>query len=327
MVNLKTTYLGLELKNPVIVSSSGLTDSVDKIKNLEIQGAAAVVLKSLFEEQIKVEAGILKDKETSQYPEASDYISTYVKDNAISNYLTLIKDAKAAVSIPVIASINCYSADEWIYFAKEIESAGADALELNIYYIPIDKDFTSADFENIYFEICLKIKETIKLPVAIKLGSNFTNPSYLVEQLYFRGASGVVLFNRFYETDIDITTLKLKPGNLFSHEYDIRNTLRWVAITSSQVPKIDISASTGVHSSEAAIKLLLAGAQTVQVCSVLYKHGPSFIKTILEGITSWMELNNREDIKSFRGQLNYKNIEDPAVYERAQFMKYFSSQL
>jgi len=324
MEKLKTSYLGLNLRNPIIVSSSGLTNSVEKIKKLENAGAGAVVLKSLFEEQIKVEAGLILNSSVD-YPEAADYINSYVKNNSLAEYLTLIEDAKKNISIPIIASINCYSSDEWAGFAKEIENAGADALELNVFYLPNDKDFTSSEYEKIYFEICATIKEVIKIPFAIKLGPNFTNLTYMVDQMYYRGAAGVVMFNRYYEPDIDIQNLKFKTSEIFSSQTDIRTTLRWVAIASSQVEKIDISASTGVHSGEAAIKLLLAGAKTVQVCSAIYKKGPGFIETILEEMSAWMKDKKYTSIDSFRGSLNYKNIPDPSIYERAQFMKYFSS--
>ena len=325
MINLKTNYLGLQLKNPIIVSSSGLTSTVEKIKQLEKAGAGAVVLKSLFEEQIKMEAGLLLNSSgNTDYPEASDYINSYVQSNSLADYLTLIEEAKNAVEIPVIASINCYSGDEWTDFAKKIEAAGADALELNIYYLPTDKDFTSHDYERIYFDLSVKMKNLLHIPFAVKLGAHFTNLTNIADQLYYRGATGVVLFNRFYSPDIDLKNNKFKSSEVFSSPSDIRNTLRWVAIVSAQIEGLDISASTGVHSGEAVIKLLLAGAKTVQVCSVLYKKGADYISTMIEDLKKWMEHNNYSTIDEFRGTMSYKNIPDPSVYERAQFMKYFS---
>lgn len=325
MTSLETKYLGLTLKNPLIISSSGLTDSAEKIKLLEKAGAGAVVLKSLFEEQIKAEAGSMINSNIDNYPDAADYINSYIKDNSLDQYLQLIEEAKKQTQIPIIASINCYTAEEWINFAAKIESAGADALELNIFYLPTDKDFTSGDFEKIYFDIAAKIKRKIKIPFSIKLNPHFTNLCYVVDQLFFRGAAGVVLFNRFYEPDIDIRTKKLKVSQVFSSTTDLRTTLRWVALTSAQVEKMDISASTGVHSGESLIKLLLAGANTVQICSVVYKKGPEVISTMLEELKEWMHQQNYKTIEEFRGSLNYKQIPDPTIYERSQFMKYFSS--
>jgi dihydroorotate dehydrogenase (fumarate) len=325
MINLETKYLGLTLKNPIIISSSGLADSVEKIKKLEKVGAGAVVLKSLFEEQIKVEAGQMIYSNIDNYPDAADYINSYIKNNSLDQYLSLIEEAKKQVEIPIIASVNCYSTDEWTNFASKIENAGADALELNIFYLPTDKDFTSADYEKIYFDIVVKVKNAIKIPFAIKLNSYFTNLCHVVDQLFYRGAAGVVLFNRFYEPDIDIQTKKFKTANVFSSPTDLRTTLRWVAITSSQIPTIDIAASTGVHSGESVIKLLLAGAKAVQICSVVYKNGPEVITSIVNELQDWMNENNYKSIEDFRGNLNYKHIPDPSIYERSQFMKYFSS--
>ncbi|HEX2934537.1 MAG TPA: dihydroorotate dehydrogenase-like protein [Bacteroidales bacterium] len=325
MISLETKYLGLTLKNPIIISSSGLTDSVEKIKRLEKAGAGAVVLKSLFEEQIKAEAGDMISSNIDNYPDAADYINSYIKDNSLDQYLTLIEEAKKQTQIPIIASINCYSPEEWTNFAAKIESAGADALELNVFYLPTDKDFTSADYEKVYFDITVKIKNKIKIPFAIKLNPHFTNLTYIIDQVFYRGASGVVLFNRFYEPDIDITTKKFKAAHVLSSPADLRNTLRWIAITTAQIENIDIAASTGAHSGESVIKLLLAGAKAVQMCSAVYSKGPEVISSALKELSDWMSQNKYTSIEDFRGSLNYKHIPDPSIYERSQFMKYFSS--
>lgn len=324
MVNLTTNYAGLTLRNPVIISSSGLTDSVGKIKKLEESGAGAVVLKSLFEEQIKFETGTLL--QTSDYPEAEDYLNYYVRNNQVDQYLTLIEQSKKNVSIPVIASINCVSPSEWIGFSKKIEAAGADALELNIYFLPVNKDATSQTFENIYLQLADSIRQLIRIPVIFKLGQQFTNLVNLVDQLYYRGISAVVLFNRFYTPDINVDEQKIISSDVFSTPSEIRHSLRWVAILSHFVSQIDIAASTGVHDGKAVIKQLLAGAKAVQVCSVIYKKGPGIIKEMLSDVESWMNKNNLDTTEQFIGKMNYGNIKDPAVYERAQFMKYFSSQ-
>lgn len=323
MRDLSSTYMGLKLKNPIIVSSSGLTDNVEKIKELERYGAAAVVLKSLFEEQIRFEAGRLIDH--SDHPEAADYINNYSRSNTLDNYLDLVEKAKKETHIPIIASINCMSSSEWIDFAKRIEEAGADALELNVFFFPSDKDFRSGDYEETYYELALKVKAKLNIPVAFKLGQNFTSLVNVVDRLYNRGVNGVVLFNRFYEPDIDIKSMEFKSGPVFSSPSDLSKTLRWVGIISRQVEHIDIAASTGVHDARSAIKLLLAGAQAAMVCSTLYLNGPEYLVQILKGLEDWMREHNYKSVKDFRGLLNYGKIADPSVYERSQFMRYFSN--
>jgi len=323
MANLQTTYAGLKLRNPFIISSSGITSSIDRIRKLDDLGAAAIVLKSLFEEQIRFESGELM--KSSDYPEAADYIERYNKENSVSEYLKLISDAKKAVHIPVIASVNCNTAHEWVGFAKRIEEAGADALEVNVYYVPTDKDKSAADYENIYFELIAELKQKIKIPVIIKLGSGFTNPVYMVNQLYFRKADAVVLFNRFYAPDIDLDEMKIGAAEVLSTAVELRNSLRWVSIISGRVPEMDISGSTGVHSGDAAIKMLLAGAKTVQVCSALYKNGLEYLTEIMDKLESWMLDHDFKSIGDFRGSMNYNKIKDPSTWERSQFMKYFSS--
>lgn len=323
MVKLDVSYLGLKLRNPVLVSSSGLTDSVDKIKKLEELGAGAVVLKSLFEEQINYEAGHLLEQ--SDYPEAVDYIRNYTKSNSLDEYLTLIESAKEAVRIPVIASVNCISASDWTSFSKKIESAGADAIEVNVFILPLEPDRTGSGYEQVYYDLAAQLKEILSIPIAIKLGSQFSNILYIIKQLYNRGVEGVVLFNRFYEPDIDITRMKLTSSEVFSSPADIRQTLRWVGIASGKIDGIDIAASTGIHNSDAIIKQILAGASAVQVCSTLYKNGVGQLQNLISGVEEWMETNSYGEIGDFKGILSYKNITDPSSYERSQFMKYFSS--
>jgi dihydroorotate dehydrogenase (fumarate) len=324
MANLSTSYAGLKLRNPFIIGSSGITSSLDKIRKLDALGAGAIVLKSLFEEQISHETG--KNMECSDYPEALDYVKTYTRDNSVSEYLNLVRDAKRAVHIPVIASINCISTSEWMDFATLIQEAGADALELNVFFVPLNKDKSAKDYEKIYFDLLEGIRQKISIPVIIKLGSHFTNLTNLVSQLYFRKADGVVLFNRFFEPDINITDLKITSSEVFSFPADIRDSLRWVGIISSVVPLIDIAASTGVHSGDAAVKQILAGAKAVQLCSVLYKNGIEFLPKIIDRFESWMIEHNFKSVEEFRGIMNYSNVGDPEMFERAQFMKYFAVQ-
>ena len=326
MTNLNTTYLGLELKNPVVVSSSGLTNTVDKIQKLVDAGAGAVVLKSLFEEQINHDINKqIQSGEGYDYPEAVDYIAGYTKDNSVGEYLRLISDAKEKFDIPIIASINCFSSNEWISFARQIEEAGADAIELNVHVVNTDKNVEASVIEGLYYSIAENIKNAVDIPFAMKLGDNFANVVAVVNKLYAIGAKGVVLFNRFYQPDIDISQLSLTSASVFSTPEDIRRSLRWVAIVSDKVDQVDISASTGNHDGEAIIKQLLAGATTVQVCSAIYKKGPKVISDMLNEVSYWMEEKKFDSIDSFRGLMSYRKIKDPAMYERAQFMRYFSN--
>ncbi len=323
MADLRTEFVGLELRNPLIVSSSGLTDSVEKIQKLEKAGAGAVVLKSLFEEQILFEAGHLSEQ--SNYPEADDYLKHYTRTNSIDSYLDLIEAAVSGSKIPVFASINCVSGSEWIDFASKIEEAGAHALELNVYFFPAGKDAPSQNYEKLYLDIAEKVKKRVNIPVIMKLGQNFTNLVNMVDLLYHRGIDAVVLFNRFYSPDINVKELKMTSSEVFSSPSDLRYSLRWVAIVSSLVEHIDIAASTGIHDGQALIKQLLAGAKAVQVCSAIYRNGPGHITKMLDELGSWMEEKNYKGLEAFRGIMNYSNIPDPMVYERSQFMKFFSS--
>lgn len=323
MADLSTDFVGLKLRNPLIVSSSGLTDSVEKIQKLENAGAGAVVLKSLFEEQILFEAGHLA--ESSDYPEADDYIKRYTRSNTVDKYLGLIEQASSAVSIPVIASINCVSASEWTDFASKIEDAGAAALELNVYFLPAGKDTNSEDYEKLYLNIAQKVKHQVNIPVIMKLGMHFTHLVNMVNLLYHRGVDGVVLFNRFYSPDINTGDLKMTSSEVFSSPVDLRFSLRWVAIVSAMVDTIHLAGSTGVHDGQAIVKLILAGARAVQVCSAIYKHGPKIITSMLDDLNTWMDQKKFSGQDAFRGQMNYKNLPEPQVYERSQFMKYFSS--
>ena len=323
MPNLETTFAGLKLKNPIIVGSSGLTNSVDKIKEISQKGAGAVVLKSLFEEQIIHDVNSTIKHGT--YPGADDYIAEYIKSNNVNTYLNLIKEAKAKTDIPVIASINCQNSTKWITFAKDIESAGADALEVNVYFLPIDKNKPSSEYEQTYFDLLKSLKENTKIPLIFKLGNNFTNLTYLTNRLNANGISAITLFNRFYEPDIDVDNLKLTAAEIFSHPSESRKVIRWLALLTDKVKGLEISASTGVHSKETAIKYLLAGATTGQLCSVIYKNSVSTISEIIDGISKWMESKKFEKISDFRGMMSYKQISDPTIYERAQFIKHFSN--
>lgn len=324
MIDFKTQYAGLTLRNPIIVGSSGLTNKAERNKEYEKAGAGAIVLKSLFEEQIEMQSDVLM--QDSDYPEAADYIRSYVKANQVNDYLELIKETKELCTIPVIASINCYKADAWIDFARQIEEAGADALELNVFFLETELDFNPEAIKNTYVNIIRKVKEAVSIPVIMKIAKNQGNIPALVNLLKANGANGVVLFNRFYQPDIDINSTQIVSGNVFSNHSDLSDTIRWSAIVSGKVPGISIASSTGVHDWEDVIKCLLAGASAVQMCSAVYTHGPAIISQVLTCIEEWMHQANYKSISEFQGKLNYANIPNPAMYERSQFMKYFSNR-
>ena len=321
---LATRYAGLNLKNPIIAGSSGLTNNISKIKELEKAGIGAVILNSLFEEQISMQSNwLLADGDS---PGANDYISQYVKSHEVADYLELIQQAKLNCRIPIIASINCYKSDSWTEFAHQIEMAGADAIELNIFILSTDINANSEALENEYIRILCKVKETVNIPVTIKLGKQFNNIPGIVNKLYANGAAGVVLFNRFYQPDIDINKLQFVSGQIFSSHSDISDTLRWTAIINGRVPQISIAASTGIHEWDDVIKCILAGASAVELCSTIYQHGNEIIGQVCNSLEEWMNSMNFKSIDAFAGKLNGANIADPSLYERVQFMKYFSNR-
>ena len=325
MASLDTSFMGLSLKSPIIAGSSGITNQIDNLVALEKAGVGAVVLKSLFEEQIRNE--ILKASvdghNSSVYPEAYDYIAQYTRSDSIESYLNLIREAKSKLSIPVIASINCVSANEWLDFAAKIELAGADALELNIFMLPSDTYRTGDDNEAVYHSIINQVLKVVNIPVSIKMSSYFSSLGKTALQLSWTGIKGMVMFNRFYSPDIDIDKMEVTSGFVFSNPSDISMPLRWIAMLSGRL-HCDICASTGVESGEAAIKMLLAGAKAVQVTSVLYKRGIAEVALMNEKILSWMNAKGFATIEDFRGKLSIKNSQNPAAYERVQFMKHFS---
>ncbi|WP_292271184.1 dihydroorotate dehydrogenase-like protein [Butyricimonas sp.] len=329
MAELKTKYMGLELRSPIIAASCGLTSDVEKMVEMEEAGVGAVVLKSIFEEQINQEtSGVFNAGYgmSDGYPEAEDYIKAYIRSNTIQKYVELVRNAKSRLSIPVIASVNCFSGGEWVSFARQLQDAGADALELNVFILPVNEFTESAEVENVYYEIMKSIKEQVKIPVAIKISHYFTNLSAFVDKMKAYGANATTIFNRFYEPDININSLTMGAASVFSTATELRTTLRWTGILAGKDKNLEISASTGVHSGEAVVKLLLAGATTVQLCSVLYEKGISVIGEMNTFIKTWMESKAFESIDDFRGMLSYSSIDNPDLYERAQFMKYFSNK-
>ncbi|NOZ35151.1 MAG: dihydroorotate dehydrogenase-like protein [Chlorobi bacterium] len=327
MTDLTTRYLGLTLKNPIIAASSGHTGTVHYVKELEENGVGAVVLKSIFEEEILNEFNkhMNADDEFQSNIEFLDYLDYELKEDSVNKYVDLIKEVKKSVSVPVIASVNCVSAHEWTDFAKKLEEAGADALELNIFLMPSDTKKTGQEIEETYFTIIKKVLNTVKIPVAVKMSQYFSNLGNMIQRLSETGISGLVLFNRSFSPDIDLSKMEIVSSNVFSRPEDYTLPLRWVAMASDHA-KCSLAASTGIHDAKAMIKLLIAGASAVQVASTIYINGPKQINKMLTELEDWMSKNNYLNINQFKGKLSQKNINNPAEFERVQFMKYFSDR-
>lgn len=321
MADLSTTYMGLALQNPIMVSSSSLTSEVDRIRAAEEAGAGAVVLKSLFEEQIIEDANRpVQEGPSTWFPEISDYVRGNTMWAGPEAYLQLIREAKAAVSMPVIGSINCVFPGWWASYAAEMERAGADAIELNVSPIPGDIGKTSAEIEASIVKIVRNVKEKVTVPVGVKLGPNYTAMLELAKALSKAGADGIVLFNRFYKFDIDLEQLDLTHGPKFSHPDELSEGLRWMTLLSGRV-EADLAATTGIHDETAALKMLLAGAHAVQICSALYLNGMERISHILSGITKWMDRKGFKNIDAFRGKLSQQQSDEPEKFQRLQFIR------
>jgi len=326
MQKLETTYLGLPIKNPIVVGSSGLTTTIGGIKKLANAGAAAIVLKSIFEEEIKAEANQTIGQQLGvdeNNLEFFDYYDYQVKNDVLDNYVALIREAKENVDIPIIASINCSSYSEWVAFANKIEDAGADGIELNIFKLPFDAKTEADVIEKVYFDIVRKVKERLRIPVAIKLAPYFTNLGNVINRLSHSGADGLVLFNRFTSIDYDIENDQVVTGKVYSGADDYVNTLRWISVTSTDAG-CDLIASTGVHDYRTLVKMILAGASSVQIVSAIYKEGPELITAMLNELKAWMERRNVHSISEFKGRLSQGRSANPEVFERVQFMRYFS---
>lgn len=327
MVDLSTQYLGMKLRNPVIAGSSGLTNSVKSIQDLEESGAGAVVLKSIFEEEIAFEYDdILKEaSEEGVNLDQFDYYDFHIKGEKLDKYTSLIEESKKNVSIPVIASINCVYSHEWTSFAKQLQSAGADALELNMFFLPSEFDRTTEEKEKAYFQIIEKVQKEVSIPIALKISYYFSNLGPMIQKLSETGIAGLVLFNRFYSPDFDIDKMEVVSSNVFSSPSDLPTSLRWIAIMAERV-SCDLAASTGVHDGTALIKQILAGANAVQVASTLYKNGKGQIAEMLNTLEAWMDKKNYSSLSDFRGKMSQAKSSNPAAYERVQFMRYFGGK-
>ena len=324
MANLKTKYLGLDLKNPFIASASSLSKKLTNIKRMEDAGIASIVLYSLFEEEITHESQTLDyflSRGTESFAEALTYFPDLDNYNlGPEKYLGLISKAKESVQIPVIASLNGISSGGWIEYAKLIEQAGADALELNLYYVSTDLDVAGVELEKAYVELVRNIRKEIKIPIAVKLSPFFTSFSSVAAELVGAGANGLVLFNRFYQPDINIEDMRVEPTLELSASSDLLLPLRWTAILYKKV-NIDLALTSGVHSGEDIVKALMAGASVVMSASELVKHGIDRAKSLLQEFSNWMDVHEYESVDSLRGVLSQRSVAQPAAFERANYMK------
>lgn len=327
-MDLTTTYLGMKLKNPIVPSASPLSQTVDSIRQLEDAGASAVVMYSLFEEQIVQETDTLDHYLSYNkyiYAESTDfYPDIYEFNTGPEEYLDLIGAAKHAVDIPIIGSLNGVSTGGWTEYAQRIQEAGADALELNVYYIPTDITMSGADVEKMYLDVLKAVKGAVTIPVAVKLSPYFSATANMAYQLAEAGADGLVMFNRFYQPDFDLDELSVVPSLVLSTDYEMRLPLRWVAILYGRV-KADMAITSGVHTYEDVLKAMMAGANIAMMASELLMGGVERISAILEEIAIWMDENEYESIAQMRGSMSQQNVEFPAAFERANYMKVLQS--
>lgn len=342
MKDLSCNYLGLSLKNPIVVGSSGLTAKIENLERFEKAGAGAIILKSIFEEQIHYESNqfihsdepgakawkdsfeTIVNQHEYYYQEAYQYLTEYAREHTLNQYLELIREAKKRIKIPVIASINCTSNKDWEYFARKIEEAGADALELNIYILPSDLNKSGQEHEALYQDIIQRVKAYLHIPLSVKIGYYFSNLAKSVVELSKLGIQGLTLFNRPYNPDMDIEKMQLVASHVFSSPEEYTNTLRWIALLSGKV-HCDMAAATGIHDGETAVKQLLAGATAVQMVSVFYKNPFELIQEVLSFMEEWMERHDFKTVEQFRGLLSQSRVANPAAYERVQFIRLYSS--
>ena len=328
MVDLTTTYLGMTLKNPLIASASPLSEKVATVKKLEEAGIAAVVMYSLFEEQIIHESleldhyltqGTYSSSEAVTYlPEAGRYVL------APDAYVEKLMQLKKAVQIPVIGSLNGVSTGGWVKYAKKIEDAGADALELNIYYLPTESSLTASELENVYTTLVSDIRKSIKMPIAVKLSPFFTSIPNMAKRLVEAGANGLVLFNRFYQPDLDVENLKVTPNLVLSSSAELRLPLRWIAILYGHI-QADFALTTGVHTTEDVVKSIMAGANVTMMASELLQKGIGRVAEIQAGLENWIAAHEYDSVQQMRGSMSQKSVAEPAAFERANYMKVLNS--
>jgi dihydroorotate dehydrogenase (fumarate) len=327
-MDITTDYLGLKLSSPIIPSAGPLSRDINNLKKMEESGAGAVVIYSIFEEQIEQEELEFYHHTTETMESNAEALSYFPTQSIFKTgpdeYLEHIQKAKKAVSIPVIASLNGKSLGGWIEYAKKIEQAGADALELNIYRLATDVNKSGSEIEQSYIEIVKEVKKTVNIPIAVKIGPFFSSITWMASQLDNAGANGLVLFNRFYQPDIDLENLEVVPNVLLSTPAAMRLPLRWIAIVYSRV-KADLAATSGIYTEKDVIKMVMAGAKVTQMLSCLLKFGISHISEVITQLKYWMEVNEYESLTQMRGSMSYKNVADPSQFERANYMKVLNS--
>lgn len=324
-MNTHTKYLGLDIESPIIAGSCGLTSDIEHLKKLEAAGAGAVIIKSVFEEQIiyDIKRNLSVMAPTDNYGMSYEYIAAHVADDSLGKHFDLIKEAKKQLHIPVIGSINCYSFENWMTYTQRFQEAGCDALELNMAILPYETNLSCEDVDRLFSDIINTLRKSVSIPVSVKVSQNFTDMANFMQRLSWMGINGITLFNKPLNVDIDVNTMQLQHAPSLSTPEELYNTLRWVAILSKKL-RCDISASTGVHTADDVVKMLLAGAGTVQVVSCLYKNGVDYMRTLNEGLVKWMEQKGFESIDQFRGQLAVKVNEQASLFFRTQFMKHFA---
>jgi len=327
-MDLTTTYMGLKLKNPLVAAASPLSEHIDNIRRLEEKGASAVVMYSLFEEQITHDSHSLDhylSYGADSYGEALSYFPEMDSYKVgPEQYLERISRAKSAVDIPIMGSLNGVSTGGWIEYARLIEEAGADALELNIYFIPTGIEMTGREVEQMYVDIVTDVRKTVRIPVAVKLSPFFSATGNMAKHLVDAGANALVMFNRFYQPDFDLEALEVVPHLVLSNSFEMRLPLRWIAVLYDRL-KVDFAISRGVHTYEDALKGVMAGANVVQFASELLRNGISRVADILREMAEWMEEHEYESITQMRGSMSMKNVKEPAAFERANYMKVLHS--
>ncbi len=327
-MNLSTTYMGMALKHPVVASASPISYTIDGIRQLEEGGASAIVLHSLFEEQIEGESHILDhylSYGTESYAESLDYFPDLDNYNVgPRQYLDLITAAKRAVNVPVIASLNGVSTGGWTEYARRMEEAGADGLELNIYYIATDPAMTGAEVEQTYLDVVQQVRSTVRIPVAVKVGPFFSSFANMAQRFTEAGANALVIFNRFYQPDLDLDALEVVPNLVLSRSDELRLPLRWAAILYGRVP-VDIALTRGAHTHEDVLKGLMAGANVVMMTSELLRNGPQRINQIVAALTQWMEEHEYESVEQMRGSMSQRNVAQPDAFVRANYMRMLQS--
>lgn len=323
-LDLSTTYLGLRLKNPLVPSASPLSRSFDTMRRLEDSGASAVVMYSLFEEQVMHEEAELHhylSYGTESFAEAISYLPKAEEYNLEPDeYLNLLRRGAESLSVPIIASLNGISTGGWIDYAKMMQEAGADAIELNVYYIPTDPALDAEDVEARYLDVLRAVKGAVKIPVAIKLSPFFSSTANMAQRLVNAGADGLVLFNRFHQPDIDLEELEVKPGVVLSDSSANRLPMRWIAVLHGEITT-SLAASGGIHTAEDVIKMIMVGADVTMMCSALLKHGPEYLGDVLAEVQEWMGEREYESVSQMKGSMSYRSVANPSAFERANYMK------